>query len=936
MSQSEQPLAASASAASAASASAPPDSVTTYAPESRLLQTKLTGDEWNGVEIMEPENEMRILNLIIKGFHDVNYKFNTHLSLASRLKVTTTPEMIDHLYSEYFKKRIDRIISENADLTFRPIAKSKKQMKKVDLMRIQNMNTMYGGGGAGGRDASNNSASNASSSASSSSSSNNDSESGNSFNTYDHLILETIEQLVAAKRPQKTNAAAAAAATPVNEWMKHYYTLAIMLQKSVNDVNMYITEFANYILTHYQNDISITEFIRNAYKYIEQNENVFKYADYQLYEHQKELFTVTKRDHAKLVLYIAPTGTGKTLSPLGLSEKYKVIFVCAARHVGLALAKAAISVKKRIAFAFGCGNIDDIRLHYFAAKEAIRDKRSGRIRKVDNSIGDNVEIMICDIRSYLLAMRYMMAFHPLDKLLMYWDEPTISLDYADHPLHPIIHRNWAENQIPNVVLSSATLPREDEMVNVIQDFRAKFQSADEPPEIYSIVSHDFKKSIPIINQGGFVELPHYMFGSDYSRLLECVEHCKTYKTLMRYFDLREIIRFIRLVTKRIETDDSDSDSDGESEGEGDDSEGAVTGHKPKSTAAADPDTDDNRGLVISSERYLPENMFGSISDITMTSIKEYYLLLLENIRPKYWELINKTLQGVRKPLFASVINLSTSDAHTLTDGPTIYLTENVDKVAAYMLQIAKIPNIVMDDIMSTIDYNTRVLEEIEKLEKTIKDLEGESKDPSSSADGGDNKKTRKYTSDTRVNPETDRMHTKIDELRKSVKYTALNDLFVPNRLEHLKRWTSKTAISNEYTSFVEDEFVEQIMLLNVETHWKLLLLMGIGAITNTTNQKYTDIMKTLAKHQKLYLIITATDYIYGTNYQFCHGYLGKDLETMSQEKAIQSMGRIGRGSIQQDYTIRARHDAIISRIFTAMRSEDKPEVYAMNRLFVSA
>ena len=83
------------------------------AKESQLLQTKLTGDEWNGVEIMEPENEMRILNLIIKGFHDVNYKFNTHLSLASRLKVTPTPEMVDHLYNEYFKKRVEKLISEN-------------------------------------------------------------------------------------------------------------------------------------------------------------------------------------------------------------------------------------------------------------------------------------------------------------------------------------------------------------------------------------------------------------------------------------------------------------------------------------------------------------------------------------------------------------------------------------------------------------------------------------------------------------------------------------------------------------------------------------------------------------------------------------------------------------------------------------------------------
>ena len=886
------------------------------AKESQLLQTKLTGDEWTGVEIMEPENEMRILNLIIKGFHDVNYKFNTHLSLASRLKVTPTPEMVDHLYNEYFKKRIEKIISENPSITFVPIAKSKKQMKKVDLMRIQNMNSMFGTGGI--KDASNNPTSITAAGTTS------ESGSGNSLNTFDHLILETLEQLIATK---KANAAS-------NEWMKHYYTLTLMLQKSVNDINTYIVDFANYILQHYQSLVNIPAFIRNSYKFIEQNENVFKYADYQLYEHQKELFTVTKRDNAKLVLYIAPTGTGKTLSPIGLSERYKVIFVCAARHVGLALAKAAISVKKRIAFAFGCSNIDDIRLHYFAAKEAIRDKRSGRIRKVDNSIGDNVEMMICDIRSYLLAMRYMMAFHPLDKLLMYWDEPTISLDYADHSLHPIIHRNWAENQIPNVILSSATLPREDEMINVIQDFKVKFQNADEPPGIYSIVSHDFKKSIPIINQAGFVELPHYMFGDDYEDVIRCVEHCKTYKTLMRYFDLREIIRFIGLVTKKIKNDESDSESDDDEDADADENdEGSNTCSKAV-VVDEDPDTDDNRGLVITSERYLPENMFGSISDITMSSIKEYYLLLLENIRPKYWKLIYDTLTGVRKPIYSSVINLSTSDAHTLTDGPTIYLTENVDKVAAYMLQIAKIPTIVMEDIMSTIDFNTAVLEEIEKLEKTIKDLEGESKD-SSAASGSDDKKTRKFTSDTRVNPETERMYIKIEELRKSVKYTALNDLFVPNRLEHLKRWSSKTAISNEFTSFVEDEFVEQIMLLNVETHWKLLLLMGIGAITNTTNQKYTDIMKTLAKHQKLYLIITATDYIYGTNYQFCHGYLGKDLETMSQEKAIQSMGRIGRGAIQQDYTVRARHDDIIKHIFTTMKSEDKPEVCAMNRLFVT-
>jgi len=521
-------------------------------------------------------------------------------------------------------------------------------------------------------------------------------------------------------------------------------------------------------------------------------------------------------------------------------------------------------------------------------------------------------------------MRYMMAFHPLDQLLMYWDEPTISMDYPEHDLHPIIHRNWSANLIPNVVLSSATMPREDEIVDVIQDFKVKFH--DNGAEVYSVISHDFKKSIPIVNQGGFIELPHYMFGEDYDRVLECVEHCKTYKTLMRYFDLREILRFIALVTKSV-NDDSDGDSDGDS-----DSDGEPNNKKKEDD---DPDTDDNRGFILTSQRYLPENMFADIGEITMTSLKEYYLLLLENIRPKYWPRVYETLVGVRRPKFESVVNLSTTDAHTLTDGPTIYLTENVDKVAAFMLQTAKIPTIVMSDIMETIEFNTRVIEEIAKTEKLIKDLEGESADTNGGGGGSDEKKTRKFTSDTRINPETERLHMKVDELKKSVKYTALHDLFVPNRLEHLKRWTKRTAITNEFTSFVEDEVVEQIMLLNVANHWKLLLLMGIGAITNATDQKYTDIMKTLAKHQKLYLIITATDYIYGTNYQFCHGYIGKDLEGMSQEKAIQSMGRIGRGAIQQDYTIRVRHDAILRHIFTSLRSSEKPEVCAMNRLFIT-
>jgi hypothetical protein len=87
-----------------------------------------------------------------------------------------------------------------------------------------------------------------------------------------------------------------------------------------------------------------------------------------------------------------------------------------------------------VAFAFGCNTATDIRLHYYSALDYTAQK-SGSIVKVDNSNGANVEIMICDVKSYLTAMYYMMSFNDKDDIIMYWDEPTISLDYETHELH---------------------------------------------------------------------------------------------------------------------------------------------------------------------------------------------------------------------------------------------------------------------------------------------------------------------------------------------------------------------------------------------------------------------------------------------------------------------------------------------------------------------
>ena len=74
----------------------------------------------------------------------------------------------------------------------------------------------------------------------------------------------------------------------------------------------------------------------------------------ELTQNLNSLYTQYKSTTPSLVLYTAPTGTGKTLTPIGLATNNRIIFVCVARHIGMALAKSAISMEKKVAFGFGC------------------------------------------------------------------------------------------------------------------------------------------------------------------------------------------------------------------------------------------------------------------------------------------------------------------------------------------------------------------------------------------------------------------------------------------------------------------------------------------------------------------------------------------------------------------------------------------------------
>ena len=880
-----------------------------------LKQRKLNRSEWNSIEIPVSKSEIDILNLIIKGYDNVNVKMNNNNSIFTFLKIEYSEKMEDHLYNKFLRERCDKIEADfiNFNKDYKKLKlDSNSKINSADKIRLDRY----------------------------------DSANLKKNDIYEYLLITHMEQILFYKKDKKDK--------NEKQFNYHYYTLYKLIRNNIVKLNRHILTIVNSILTYFEESTNIAIIIENAVEFIERNENLLKYGDLMLYDHQKEIYTACKRPNPKLILYMAPTGTGKTMTPIALTEHHRIIFVCAARHVGIALARAAISVNRKIAFAFGCASADDIRLHYFAAKEFTRHKKGGGIKKVDNSVGDNVELIICDIKSYLPAMYYMLAFNKAENLICYWDEPTITLDYNEHDFHKTIRKNWKKNVIPNVVLSSATLPKLNELTETIPDFLNKFPGA----EICNIVSHDCKKSIPIVNKDGFVVLPHQLY-ENYEDILKVANHCEGYLTLLRYFDLKEVSEFITYVIKN---------------------------NFAKTKMRLD--------------RY-----FENLDDINMKNIKIYYIQLLQNILAGTWGAIYTYFKHSRKPRISNndtidpkgnkitksrslgpgvttsnsklagaplsrlaseqLINkesfndtktsgsagvyVTTKDAYTLTDGPTIFISNEIEKIAKFCIQQANIPSSIMDEIMKKIEYNNILNERIDSIEREIEYIKEKAdkllKNTVSDTDksrgitvNGRNKSSKdgkKFNRDTgdqnEGKGEISKLTAEVNSLRSMIKTTALNDIFVPNKKMHLDKWAEGLESKGSFTSNIDEHVISEIMALKgVDNSWKVLLMMGIGVFINHENIAYTEIMKRLADEQKLYMIITSSDYIYGTNYQFCHGYLSKDLD-LTQEKIIQAMGRIGRNNIQQTYTLRFRDDAQIMKLFTS--ETEKPEIVNMNRLF---
>lgn len=837
-----------------------------------LKQTKLTRTEWDSIEVPVSDDEKIILRLIIESWKNPGLTINNTKSLFDFTLILQTNNNSSYLYDKYFAPIVQRTIRKyGAELGLSEPTKTGgtplTNMKSIDMVRLQNLEANI---------------------------------ETNRKDIYEFLVLDFCYEL--CKNLSKNN----------SKYAYYLYTLVQLSKAYIQHINPFVSEYVAKVIELANAKTDLSKIVERAFVFIEQNPYILKYENKTLFPHQKELFAIFQKPaSARLVLYMAPTGTGKTLSPLGLSVQYRIVFVCVARHIGLALAKAAISVEKKIAFAFGAETASDIRLHWFSASEYTKDRRSGGIRKVNNSIGDKVEIMICDVQSYLIASQFMLAFNPAERIITYWDEPTITMDYPDHELHSIIHRNWVENKIPNVVLSCATLPKEEEILDTLADFRCRFDDA----EIHTIHSYDCRKSIPIVTKDGLCALPHTLY-SDYDELVECVRFCVDNKTLLRYFDLKEIVSFIFFVTE--------------------------SGFVP--------------------EIYHINHYFKGIGDITMNSLKIYYLELLQHISRDDYPKIHLHMVSIQKPKFGGEgikksvsldsssytvktpdgnlrkmhsvcgfkgtdpsrgILLTTKDAHTLTDGPTIFLTEDANKIGKFYIQQSEIPKSVFQEVMTKIDTNNKVSGQLEELERELDEL---------TQPDSDKKTKQKEKDDADRSPVIKDLYRRIDSLRKQVRVISLDSEYVPNTKSHQMKWTGSL---NE-TAFcpgIEEGVIKEIMSLAVDSTLKVLMLMGIGLFIEGVDAKYLEVMKRLASQQDLFIIIASSDFVFGTNYNFCHGFIGKDMVNMTQAKTIQCLGRIGRSAIQSTYTARFRDDEFIYQLFRA--PVVNMEATNMSRLFSS-
>lgn len=436
-----------------------------------IKQNKMTKYEWQSTETRVSPDELIILNMIKNGLYNTDISVDTHKTINDIIKIDNAHKDY-HIYNIFISPYISNKYSKYISFDIHDKNKKiNKKLQKSDLYRLNNKNIDISP-------------------------------------SIEILLIDLLKKYIKKKN------------------IKYYFNIKYLLKIYNDKLNTYVKQI---LLKYIGNDSNIytpIDVLKDSNDLLENNK-IFNYKKLTLYDHQKEIYNIFNKDNCipSLIYYIAPTSSGKTLTPIGLCEKYKIIFICASRHIGISLSKSCVNVGTKIGFAFGCNTINDIRLHYFSVSKYTPDKIP------IHSDGSKVQILISDMISYEFAMEYMLQFNDASNIILFWDEPTISMDKDTHCLHDIIKHNWDKNVIPNIILSSATLP--NNLQSIVDNYKIKFNGTH-----HVIETNDEFTNLTLVDNDGYVIMPHnfiessnfkYFYekmGKKYIKFLSVDECCK--------------------------------------------------------------------------------------------------------------------------------------------------------------------------------------------------------------------------------------------------------------------------------------------------------------------------------------------------------------------------------------------------------------------------
>lgn len=758
-----------------------------------FIQSKLSKNEWESIEKPVDDKEKKILDIIIKGYNDPDYSVELFLTIGNVIKLDHD-EKDYYIYINILKSKIDSLI-KMYKLDTILVKAPKKKLNGADTIRIQSQQKKQG---------------------------------QNQIDCVDNYILDMIEKFFKEKK-------------------KEFYLYNICMLVKKYKINVYLSQFVELFITKYNSTMDIMHFLENTNKYIENN-SIFDYKPLKLYEHQQKIYEAVKLPEPKLIIYRAPTSSGKTLTPLGLCEQYKVIFMCASRHIGVNLAKSGVNVGRKIGFAFGCNTTEDIRLHYFSVNSYIISK--GR-KRPDHSDGSKLELLICDIQSYEVAMLYMLSFFKKEQIILFWDDATISMNRDTHPLHNSITSIWEFNVIQNIILTSATLPNKEDLTPLFEKFKAKYNGS-----IHYIETQDENTNITLLDSSGNVVMPHNIFSQLPDLYTFIDKHAYSHS---KYLSVSECASFILYVCRNV-----------------------------------------FKKFDIIAET------FTTIQTITAQNIRDLYYKVCRNIKSSEWSFIVESYLNYKKVKTFDIGNdITTKYSHTLTYGPTIYLCEDIQRWVNYFVENSAIHLSVFKELEQNIDSNNEIIDKIVKKkktleDKTLKDEENENK----------MKEQRFDPATKQLIEEISTLERSLKEIQLNALYIpnskAHFEKWTSKNYEGSNVFTSN--VEEQYVRRIMN------LSIDTNYKILLLMGIGIFNPAIKLDE-YNEIMKELAEQKQLLFIIAGSDYIHGTNYQFSHGYLADDILNINQETIIQSIGRVGRKEKNMSFTFRFRDNSIIKHLF---------------------